>query len=660
MAIENTRLRADASMANKVRQWMHGEDIGEWSQPGPKRKRSPSPRTQYIEVEFVGLAQFHRLIPQSSTIADLYSFAFRGMKGQYPEFDLRHNNVLLSQMEDAVDQRSLALQPKVAISAPQTKGTSVGELGKGTEASAEIVRESALIKVYRRRKHLFSYWVPRANSFTFASIIFRYWRYCAERHMSLDTDVDVWTELRNTGDGQLVGTENNHWTSMMPSMRPVHGTGILGAEPLCPILDEVPRQPQREDLHKDTLVLKVALVDHQDPVTRNKKRALDAGKMSRLDTSKYIFDNFVNRALAYNLSTHMGLITFSTKATLTQGLTHALEDFRDSTRKMLPGGDTCIWDALALANSHLTEYAKQYPQVRKRIVCLSDGVDNSSVQQGYIIARELQRDAVVVDSVCIGNEDNAALRTVSLLTNGYKFVPKSLDEAMAMSELEPFLNLQDRASASSQSQPGSLTGWTLRLKHLATPDVVSRDIYPQRKQHPNLGDQFIAVSNMSRLSRVSETRTTSASTQPGSRSNANVRPARLLAELRNISANPHPYYEIFVSESDIGFWKVLLQGPPESPYEGGTFLLYLHMDEGYPALPPKGRLCTPILHPNINRHGRICHSILDSMSRFAPHLRTHCRILMVCVGNWTADTSNVSILNTIYSLLLTPEFSDPV
>jgi ubiquitin-protein ligase len=46
-------------------------------------------------------------------------------------------------------------------------------------------------------------------------------------------------------------------------------------------------------------------------------------------------------------------------------------------------------------------------------------------------------------------------------------------------------------------------------------------------------------------------------------------------------------------------------------YTEGTFLMYLDMDSRYPAFPPKARFVTPMLHPNITRQGKICHSILD-------------------------------------------------
>jgi len=43
-------------------------------------------------------------------------------------------------------------------------------------------------------------------------------------------------------------------------------------------------------------------------------------------------------------------------------------------------------------------------------------------------------------------------------------------------------------------------------------------------------------------------------------------------------------------------------------------MLYLDMPTAFPAFPPKARFITKILHPNVNPHGRICHSIFDRTS----------------------------------------------
>lgn len=106
------------------------------------------------------------------------------------------------------------------------------------------------------------------------------------------------------------------------------------------------------------------------------------------------------------------------------------------------------------------------------------------------------------------------------------------------------------------------------------------------------------------------------------------------------SSQPRTSYDIYVSEADMSFWKVAMSGPEGSPYAEGTFMLYLDADEGYPTFAPKARFVTKIKHPNVNPHGRICHSIFGR--------------------DWTTDVGMTALLDTIYGLLFQPEHSDPV
>ena len=536
------------------------------------------------------------------------------MRGNHPHFEIRHKNDILEQSEKTIDSDSLASVPKLTIVGSPSAAPSSSEATQVGEADSA---DNALIKIYRHRKQLFSYWVPRENSLTFTSLIFRHWRYLVETGKSTEFDVDIWTELRYSGDGGCYGQMKDHWTAMMPHSKPVNGVGILSDEKLFLKPGEITTKTDLDFANHRILVLKMQVSDHAYRATMKRRQRMDAQTMSRLDTSKYIFDNLVNRTLAYGLDTHIGLVTFSTTPKLSQEITHVLEDFRASSSKMQSDGDTAVWDALALASHHLSEYAQRFPNALKRIVCLSDGLDTSSSKQVHDVCQDLMNNNIVVDSFCIGDEDNVALRTLSWLTGGYKFIPESLDAAMAISELEPVLSQSDRASGSPRFQRRPLTRLSFaQASANAKADVVNRDICPQRKQHPNLQDSFIAVSEMNRVNMRATTAAISAvSGGSGSNSSENNRPARrLLAEIQSISAHPHPHYDVFVSEMNIGFWKIVMQGPPGSSYEGGVFLLYLHMEDQYPAFPPKARFCTPILHPNINRHGRICHSILDSKS----------------------------------------------
>lgn len=272
--------------------------------------------------------------------------------------------------------------------------------------------------------------------------------------------------------------------------------------------------------------------------------------------------------------------------------------------RMTAKGDTALWDAPALASDQLKHCGEKFKTVKKRIICLSDGADTKSSRKAYDVCNELLQNEIVVDSFCLGDEDNSELRALSYLTGGYRIVPKTLEQAMAMCEMEPMLSQLERPPIVRQASFRLASAMSLRtMSHLATHDVVSRDVFPQRRRHPNLSDNFIELSGF--------TGRTGSTIAPGDRSNANIRPVRLLAEVRNAASNPHPHYEVFVSETSMVFWKVLMQAPPEGPYSQGTFVLYVHMEDDFPALPPKARFCTPIIHPNINRHGRVCHSILD-------------------------------------------------
>lgn len=92
-----------------------------------------------------------------------------------------------------------------------------------------------------------------------------------------------------------------------------------------------------------------------------------------------MFEAFINRTLAYNVKSHIGLITFSTRPHVHQMITDVIEDFRNSVRYTHSHGDTALWDALALARENLSEYGEKFPGVKKRIICLSDGEDTKSI-----------------------------------------------------------------------------------------------------------------------------------------------------------------------------------------------------------------------------------------------------------------------------------------
>ncbi|KAL5289920.1 UBE2K family protein [Megaselia abdita] len=83
-----------------------------------------------------------------------------------------------------------------------------------------------------------------------------------------------------------------------------------------------------------------------------------------------------------------------------------------------------------------------------------------------------------------------------------------------------------------------------------------------------------------------------------------------------------------------------IAGPPDTPYEGGKFILEIKVPETYPFNPPKVRFITRIWHPNISSvTGAICLDILKD--------------------NWAAAMTLRTVLLSLQALLAAAEPDDP-
>lgn len=85
--------------------------------------------------------------------------------------------------------------------------------------------------------------------------------------------------------------------------------------------------------------------------------------------------------------------------------------------------------------------------------------------------------------------------------------------------------------------------------------------------------------------------------------------SRLRKELKAIMNDPPPHIHVYCDESNILAWSYLLEGPQETPYEGGWYWGRLKFPKDYPFAPPSILMVTPNGRFEVNT--RLCLSMSD-------------------------------------------------
>ncbi|CCE65442.1 hypothetical protein TPHA_0L00850 [Tetrapisispora phaffii CBS 4417] len=119
------------------------------------------------------------------------------------------------------------------------------------------------------------------------------------------------------------------------------------------------------------------------------------------------------------------------------------------------------------------------------------------------------------------------------------------------------------------------------------------------------------------------------------------RAKRIMKEMEAVRDDPEANIDLeFVSEADIHHLKGSFLGPPETPYEGGKFIVDIEVPMEYPFKPPKMKFDTKVYHPNISSvTGAICLDILKNA--------------------WSPVITLKSALISLQALLQSPEPNDP-
>ena len=104
---------------------------------------------------------------------------------------------------------------------------------------------------------------------------------------------------------------------------------------------------------------------------------------------------------------------------------------------------------------------------------------------------------------------------------------------------------------------------------------------------------------------------------------------RINKELKDLALDPPVGCSAGPISDDLFQWDATINGPPDSPYEGGVFFLKINFPIEYPFKPPKIIFSTPIYHPNINSaNGNICLDILQQA--WSPALTISKVLLSIC------------------------------
>lgn len=119
---------------------------------------------------------------------------------------------------------------------------------------------------------------------------------------------------------------------------------------------------------------------------------------------------------------------------------------------------------------------------------------------------------------------------------------------------------------------------------------------------------------------------------------------RIHQELKRMEKCPPKGILLWSVDSNFDTLEAIIDGPIQSPYEGGEFKLGITIPKKYPIVPPVVKFITPIYHPNIDKSGRIC---LESLKQ-EPQ------------GKWSPTNTLESILIQIQILMAEPNHIDPL
>lgn len=361
-----------------------------------------------------------------------------------------------------------------------------------------------------------------------------------------------------------------------------------------------------------------------DTSSSMEEECFENAEIKKINAVKELFDNFATRSMAYDFHHVIGLVKFDSMVKTLHTFTENLEKFKVHTRSLEVSGCTLLYDAMRRGVLELEKVKASFPDCRLRIICLTDGNDSGSFMDPVAVTAKLLKSNITVDSILLGNVENNMLHGISNATGGCCFKPKTVKDGLKLFEIETVLSLEQR-KPKEKLDPSSIS------ERILTSMFTTRgyDEYPETAL-PSQMNSKVMVTESALKKKIREAKD----------GRFMEKDKRILEELKSLHCDPHPFFRVFPSESDLTFWRILMQGPPDTPYEKGVFELYCQFVPEYPVKPPIVRFVTHVYHCNVNSVGRICHNLLDR--------------------NYNAHITMREIFDAVYGLLIIPEPDDPL
>jgi len=342
---------------------------------------------------------------------------------------------------------------------------------------------------------------------------------------------------------------------------------------------------------------------------------------TRMEAVKQMFYAFRDRTENVGNNTHqLGLFQFDQSVEGLLELTSRLDRFEAIVDDMETRGSTAIYSAIAAGVEMLRPVFDVSPDTDLRVVLLTDGQNNAGIpaEKACALANEI---GVVVDAIIVGDVPDSNLRKIVAVTNGECYQIRNLGEGFELLEAETVVSLRARRGGADKPPfvPKEIPNFL---------SVEEKAIQSKAKQADSSSTLQFSQKKVMNVSAITSS----------SRTGNSGCDKRIRQELSNVGDSESLGVHIFPVADNIQLWRVLLEGPPTSPFEGGVFALEVIIPDDYPFKPPKIKFQTPIYHCNVSEGGAIC---LDTLK-----------------DQWSPALSVMKILLQIREMMLNPNTDD--